>query len=228
MRCTGAKVFLWMSIWKVMIPKKAGFCHGQQLLGRVWLGITFEEGRFILNRCFKCRNMGMFFHCRNPEEGGFIYFSWITALGMAYFFFLYCEFIREIRRGIFNCLVCCGWCLSRCGVLQDWNGLTHRRAQVIWDMITYFLWWTIWRVRNKRYFEAVEKSSLYVRSLCFFFPLSKQSLFGFCCILYRLLCETFLGRGVGDLVQVFFIVALTDQSLFLLLGGSACFLYTPC
>ena len=132
--------FPWKSVWKPRVPSKVNFFIWTASLGKV---LTIDNLRkrqlVIMDWCCMCKEAGesidhLFLHCHTARE------LWALAFSMF-------GVTWVLPRHVVDLMAC-------------WNGCTRRcKSATIWGMIPHCLMWVIWRERNARTFEDLEKST---------------------------------------------------------------------
>jgi hypothetical protein len=133
--------FPWKNVWKIKIPSKVAFF--------LWLAahdknLTIDNLRlrqlYVVEWCFMCK--------RGSETGEHL--------------FLRCEYLRELWSLVF-CMFGIQWTMPRTvsNLLACWkrSGLT-KDQNTIWNAIPSCLMWLIWRERNQRAFEDIERHTV--------------------------------------------------------------------
>ena len=131
--------FPWKSIWKQKIPSRVAFFVWSAALG-ICLTIDnlLKRKVWILDWCYMCKSNGesvdhLFLHCPVAID------LWSMVLGLF---------------GL-------SWVMphSVLGLLGCWQGSFGRhRNGFIWSIVPHGLMWCLWRKRNSRCFEDIERS----------------------------------------------------------------------
>ena len=133
------ETFPWKCVWKAKIPPRVAFFIWTAALGKILTTENLRRRRvIILDWCCMCKASGestnhLLLHCSVAWE------LW----NMVFILF-----------GIF-------WVMPKSVVdlLTCWNGLLgNSEAGKVWKMISHCLMWCLWRERNDRTFNGVEKS----------------------------------------------------------------------
>jgi exonuclease III len=137
---SASRDFPWKSVWKPRVPSKVNFFIWTASLGKV---LTIDNLRkrqlVIMDWCCMCKEAG----------------ESIDHL------FLHCHIARELWALVFS-MFGVSWVLPRhvVDLMACWNGCTRRcKSATIWGMIPHCLMWVIWRERNARTFEDLEKQT---------------------------------------------------------------------
>ena len=133
--------FPWKNVWKIKVPSKVAFF--------LWLAahdknLTIDNlcrwQHSVVEWCFMCK--------RGSETGEHL--------------FLHCDNVRELWSLVF-CMFGIQWTMPRTvsNLLACWkrNGLT-KDQNTIWNAIPGCLMWLIWRERNQRVFEDIERHTV--------------------------------------------------------------------
>jgi hypothetical protein len=129
----------WKTVWKPHVPSKVNFVIWTASLGKV---LTIDNLRkrqlVIMDWCCMCKEAG--------ESSDHLFLHFHTA--------------RELWELVFS-MFGVWWVMPRhvVGLLACWTGRNHRcRSATIWGLIPQCLMWVIWRERNARSFEDLEKT----------------------------------------------------------------------
>ena len=133
--------FPWKNVWKPKIPSKVAFF--------MWLA-AHDKNLTIDNLC--CRRhcvVEWCFMCKRGSETGA-------------HLFLHCDYARELWSLVF-CMFGIQWTMPRMvlNLLDCWKrrDLT-KDHNTIWNAIPGCLMWLIWRERNQRVFEDIERHTV--------------------------------------------------------------------
>jgi hypothetical protein len=134
------KCYPWKSVWKALAPSKVNFFIWTASLGKV---LTIDNLRkrqlVLLDWCCMCKEAGesidhLFLHCNIARDlWNFVF----TLLGLQWV--MLCHVV--------DLLACWSGCLCRVS------------PTALWGLIPHCLLWLIWRERNARSFEDIERST---------------------------------------------------------------------
>ena len=137
-------IFPWKCVWKAKVPPRVAFFMWTAALGKILTTENLRKRRVImLDWCCMCKSSGksvnhLLMHCPIAQE------LWNMVL---------------ILFGLF-------WVMPQdvIDLLNCWNGNRGKsEAGKIWKMIPQCLMWCLWRERNDRTFNGVEKSILAIK-----------------------------------------------------------------
>lgn len=144
----GDKQFPWQSIWKVGVPLRLAFFIWCTALGKILTTNNFRMmGISIMDWCYMCKS----------EEESVAHS------------FLHCDFARQLWSLVFS-LFGVNWVMPNLVVamLYRWKGLFGKRSNSeVWKAMLLYLWWCIWRERNKIFLK--ERSNLWRKWSPFFY-----------------------------------------------------------
>jgi hypothetical protein len=137
--CRVNRTFPWKSVWRVKVPPKVAFfiwlaAHGKNLT----IDNLHRRKIWVLDWCLMCKRAG----------------ESVDHL------LLHCEYASELWSFIF-CIVGMHWVMP-CKVSElpaCWRRTASSSKNVIWNAIPSCLMWLIWRERNMRAFEDLERHS---------------------------------------------------------------------
>ena len=128
--------FPWKAIWGVRVPRRVAFFTWSAVWGRILTTDNLmRRGYHLAGRCYMC--------CCEGETICHLLLHCLRVMGLWSYVFRSFGFIWVMPKDLTDLLV--GW--------HNWLGKSHSR---IWNLIPSCLFWTIWRERNRRVFEAVE------------------------------------------------------------------------
>ena len=140
--------FPWKSIWKQKIPSRVAFFVWTVALGKC---LTIENLRkkkvCILDWCYMCKC-----NCESVDH-----------------LFLHCPVALELWDMVFG-LFGVYWVMPMfvIGLLACWQGwFGHHRNGDIWMVVPHCLLWCIWKERNSRCFDDIERSMPNIKLLFF-------------------------------------------------------------
>ena len=137
-RGTSPSCFLWKGIWKVKVPKRVAFFLWTAAHGRI---LTLENlmlwGLPLVNRCCMCCCFAesvdhLLIHC--PVA----YSLWVQMLQAFW--------IQWVMPSSMESLVSC------------WSNWLEKFSLDIWNMVLGSLMWVVWLEKNRRSFEALERT----------------------------------------------------------------------
>ena len=140
--------FPWKSIWKQKIPSRVAFLVWTAALGKCLTIDNLRKRKIcILNWCYMCNC-----NCESVDH-----------------LFLHCPVALELWNMVFS-LFGVYWVmpLSAVGLFACWQGrFGHHRNGDLWRVVPHCLLWCIWKERNSRCFEDIERSILDIKLLFF-------------------------------------------------------------
>ena len=159
---TTSSGFPWKTIWKQKIPSRVAFFVWTVALRKCLTTDNLRKRKmWILNWCYMCK--------RNGELVDYLFLHYPFAMdlwSMVLSLFGVTRVMPHIVLGLLGC----------------WQGsFGHHRNVYIWSIIPHCLMWCLWRERNSRCFEDIERSIPDLKLLFFrtlrdwLFALQKQS-----------------------------------------------------
>jgi hypothetical protein len=137
--CPISTCFPWKCVWWTQAPSMAAFFSWSAALGKI---LTLDNLRkrhvIVINRCYMCKKTKEFvdhhllLHC---DVASALYYYLFSRFGLSWI----------MPRRVFNLLAC-------------WWSSGRSRSATVWKMTPTCLFWCLWRERNNRSFEDVEKT----------------------------------------------------------------------
>jgi hypothetical protein len=172
--------FPWECVWRTQAPSRASFFSWSAALGKIF---TLDNLRkryvIVINRCCMCKKTEEFVdhHLLHCDVASALWYSLFGLFGLSW----------VMPRRVIDLLAC--W----------WSSDRSKRAMV-WKMATICLFLCLWRERNNRSFEDVEKTSeellssfyhtLYLWTMAYVLPLSFSLIFLLVSLVRRFLLYT--------------------------------------
>uniref|UniRef100_A0A7N2M3Y2 Reverse transcriptase zinc-binding domain-containing protein n=1 Tax=Quercus lobata TaxID=97700 RepID=A0A7N2M3Y2_QUELO len=136
--------FPWKSIWKQKIPSRVAFFVWTAALGKcLTIGNLRKRKVWILDWCYMCKRNGesvdhLFLHCPIAMD------LWSMVYGFGFIWSNLGVMLHTVL-----------------GLLGCWQGSFGRhRNGYIWSIIPHCLMWCLWKERNSRCSEDIERSIL--------------------------------------------------------------------